>query len=156
MLEELKIPYEHKLLGVFSLSFQYVSTLVQRRKRCRTQEKRKGKRGERKKDLHQDTYLTFLYELIPNPPEFSDRKKTLYEKFYVNGRVPAIEDPNTGITLWESGAIVEYLQETYDEKNALTYTSLPEKFLVKQWLHFQVCVSICILFFGFGFGREVL
>ncbi|KAH9221351.1 glutathione S-transferase [Leptodontidium sp. 2 PMI_412] len=83
VLEELKIPYEHKLL------------------------------------------------------EFSDRKKTLYEKICVNGRVPAIEDPNTGITLWESGAIVEYLQETYDEKNALTYTSLPEKFLVKQWLHFQ-------------------
>ena len=27
----------------------------------------------------------------------------------VNGRVPAIEDPNTGVVIWESGAIVEYL-----------------------------------------------
>jgi glutathione S-transferase len=55
-----------------------------------------------------------------------------------NGRVPAIVDPNTNITLWESGAIIEYLQETYDKSNTFTFTSSPEKFLVKQWLHFQM------------------
>jgi glutathione S-transferase len=55
-----------------------------------------------------------------------------------HGRVPAIEDPNTGITLWESGAIVEYLVETYDTKHSLTYASSPEKYFVKQWLHFQI------------------
>lgn len=65
-------------------------------------------------------------------------KKPPFEKICINGRVPAIEDPNTGITLWESGAIIEYLQETYDKSNTLTYTSSPEKFLVKQWLHFQM------------------
>lgn len=65
-------------------------------------------------------------------------KKPEFEKINVNGRVPAIEDPNTGITLWESGAIIEYLVETYDKNNTLTYTSCPEKFLVKQWLHFQM------------------
>ncbi|KAG4437564.1 hypothetical protein IFR05_006951 [Cadophora sp. M221] len=70
--------------------------------------------------------------------EFPDLKKPPFEKICVNGRVPAIEDPNTGITLWESGAIVEYLQETYDMANTLTYTSSPEKYLVKQWLHFQM------------------
>jgi glutathione S-transferase len=64
--------------------------------------------------------------------------KPPYEKINVNGRVPAIEEPNTGITLWESGAITEYLQETYDKNNTSNYTCTPEKYLVKQWLHFQI------------------
>jgi len=66
-----------------------------------------------------------------------DLKKPPFEKININGRVPAIEDPNTGVTLWESGAIIEYLVETYDKSNSLTYTSSPEKYLAKQWLHFQ-------------------
>jgi len=55
-----------------------------------------------------------------------------------NGRVPAIEDPNTGVTLWESGAIVQYLIETYDKDQTLTYTSVPEKYQLNQWLAFQI------------------
>ncbi|KAI5921602.1 URE2 protein [Camillea tinctor] len=55
-----------------------------------------------------------------------------------NGRLPAIEDPNTGLTLWESGAIVEYLIETYDKEKLLTYDSFPEKYQLKQYLHFQM------------------
>ncbi|KAG0649291.1 Glutathione S-transferase [Hyphodiscus hymeniophilus] len=70
--------------------------------------------------------------------DFADLKKPPFEKVNINGRVPAIEDPNTGITLSESGAIIEYLQETYDKNNTLNYTSSPEKYLVKQWLHFQM------------------
>jgi len=55
-----------------------------------------------------------------------------------NGRVPAITDPNNdNITLWESGAIIEYLLATYDPSNSLTYTSSPNKFLTQSWLHFQ-------------------
>lgn len=52
--------------------------------------------------------------------------------------VPAIEDPNTGIVLWESGAIIEYLIDQYDTSAKLSFTSLPEKYHTKQWLHFQV------------------
>lgn len=71
--------------------------------------------------------------------EMADMKKEPFEKINPNGRVPAIEDPNTGITLWESGAIIEYLIETYDKSNKLSYgDKSPEKFLTKQWLHFQV------------------
>ena len=55
-----------------------------------------------------------------------------------NGRVPAIEDPNTGITLWESGAIVQYLIETYDKDQVLTYSTGPEKYYLNQWLMYQV------------------
>ncbi|KAF2395916.1 URE2 protein [Trichodelitschia bisporula] len=55
-----------------------------------------------------------------------------------NGRLPAIEDPNTGVKMFESGAICEYLVETYDTEGRLTYTTSPEKWLLKSWLHFQM------------------
>jgi glutathione S-transferase len=55
-----------------------------------------------------------------------------------NGRVPAIEDPNTGITLWESGAIMEYLIETYDKGHKLSYPTAAERWHCKQWLAFQI------------------
>ncbi|KAK3209061.1 hypothetical protein GRF29_69g581781, partial [Pseudopithomyces chartarum] len=32
-----------------------------------------------------------------------------------NGRVPALEDPNTSVTSWESGACLNYLLRTYDD-----------------------------------------
>lgn len=69
--------------------------------------------------------------------DFADLKKPPFEKINPNGRVPAIEDPNTNITLWESGAIFEYLIDTYDKANQLTYATFPEKYLLKQWLYFQ-------------------
>jgi glutathione S-transferase len=49
----------------------------------------------------------------------------------------AIEDPNTSLILWESGAIIQYLEEVYDKDRKLTYDSLNEKYLLNQWLHFQ-------------------
>lgn len=70
--------------------------------------------------------------------DLADLKKPPFEKININGRVPAIEDPNTGITLWESGAIIEYLVDRYDTESSLTFTTFPEKYLVKQWLFFQV------------------
>jgi glutathione S-transferase len=71
--------------------------------------------------------------------EFSDLKQEPFESLNPNGRVPAMEDPNTGITLFESGAIIEYLVETYDKENKLQpYTTAQEKYLSKSWLHFQM------------------
>lgn len=71
--------------------------------------------------------------------EMPEMKRPDFEKINPNGRVPAIEDPNTGIVLWESGAIVEYLCETYDKAQALSYgDKSPEKHLIRQWLYFQV------------------
>jgi glutathione S-transferase len=37
-----------------------------------------------------------------------------------NGRAPAIEDPNTGLVLWESGAILQYIIEQYDTQHVLS------------------------------------
>lgn len=66
-------------------------------------------------------------------------KKSAYEKVCINGRAPAIEDPNTNITLWESGAIIEYLVETYDKDLKISFTrGTPEYYHAKQWLYYQV------------------
>jgi glutathione S-transferase len=58
-----------------------------------------------------------------------------------NGRVPVIEDPNTGIRVWEPGAIVEDLVETYDKEAKLTYTTSPEKWSLRTGEHFQLSVQ---------------
>ncbi|KAL8950404.1 MAG: hypothetical protein Q9222_003562 [Ikaeria aurantiellina] len=36
-----------------------------------------------------------------------------------NGRVPALEDPNTGVVAWESAACIAYLLRVYDKTNIL-------------------------------------
>lgn len=60
-----------------------------------------------------------------------------FESINPNGRVPAIEDPNTGLTLWESGSIIQYLLETYDPSHKLSYASGKEKWDQNNWFHFQ-------------------
>jgi len=47
-------------------------------------------------------------------------------------------DPNTNIQIWESGAIILYLLDQYDSKKKLTYTTLPEKAALYQWIMFQM------------------
>jgi len=66
-------------------------------------------------------------------------KQEPYISLNPNGRVPTIEDPNTGLTVWESGAIVEYLIETYDTDSKLSYpkSSLREKTECRTWSYFQ-------------------
>lgn len=70
--------------------------------------------------------------------EFPDLKKEPFLTLNPNGRTPAMEDPNTGVTLWESGAIVDYLLDTYDKSNKLHSTKAPEKYQQWQWEHFQM------------------
>ncbi|KAJ5722683.1 hypothetical protein N7488_000718 [Penicillium malachiteum] len=79
--------------------------------------------------------IPYVTEIV----EFANMKKEPYESINPNGRVPAIEDPNTEITLWESGAILEYLVETYDKDHKISFvTGSQDYFLAKQWLHFQM------------------
>ncbi|KAF2489866.1 glutathione S-transferase [Lophium mytilinum] len=61
-----------------------------------------------------------------------------YELKNPNRKVPTIEDPNTGITLFESGAIIQYLIDTYDKTNKLVHTTLPQKYLTLSWLSLQM------------------
>ncbi|KAH8891517.1 glutathione S-transferase [Thozetella sp. PMI_491] len=73
-----------------------------------------------------------------HPMEFSEVKGEAYTKLNPNGRLPTIKDPNTGITLWESGAIILYLIDQYDKDALISYSSTPEKYLAQQWLAFQI------------------
>lgn len=71
--------------------------------------------------------------------EFSELKKQPFVNVNPNGRVPAIEDPNTETTLWESGAILEYLVDTYDKDHRISFPNgTKDYYLAKQWLHFQM------------------
>lgn len=80
--------------------------------------------------------LGLPYSAIPVP--LSDVKKPEYLAINPNGRLPSIHDPNTGITLWESGAILEYLIERYDTNHRLSFEpGTPESYHAKQWLFFQ-------------------
>ena len=42
-----------------------------------------------------------------------------YAQISPNGRVPAVQDPNTGVLVWESGAIINYLKRQYDTDRIL-------------------------------------
>ncbi|CAI7659269.1 unnamed protein product [Penicillium glandicola] len=42
-----------------------------------------------------------------------------YLKINENGRVPTVEDPNTGIVAWESGACMNYIRRVYDTGNRI-------------------------------------
>jgi glutathione S-transferase len=80
--------------------------------------------------------LGLSHEIIPFP--LSQVKTPEYVAINPNGRLPSIYDPNTDLTLWESGAIVEYLVEKYDTENKISYPrGSNEWFLTKQWLFFQ-------------------
>jgi glutathione S-transferase len=71
--------------------------------------------------------------------EFPEMKKPPFLSINPNGRVPAIVDPNTDVTLWESGAIIEYLVDMYDKDRKISFTPFSaEYYQAKQWLHFQM------------------
>lgn len=76
------------------------------------------------------------YDIVDIP--LTDIKKPEYTAVNPNGRLPSIYDPNTDITVWESGAIIEYLMEFYDQEHKLSFAPrTPESIHAKQWLYFQ-------------------
>jgi glutathione S-transferase len=80
--------------------------------------------------------LSLPHEIINLP--FNEVKGTKYTALNPNGRLPTIEDPNSDLTLWESGAIVEYLVDHYDKNHLISFpTGTREAYLAKQWSYFQ-------------------
>ena len=81
--------------------------------------------------------LGLPHDIIPT--QFSEVKNAEYTAINPNGRLPSIQDPNTGITIWESGAIIEYLIERYDTQHRLSFApGTPESYHAKQFLYYQV------------------
>ena len=85
------------------------------------------------------TLLELPFETVP--VGFANVKGPEYEAVNPNGRLPSIHDPNTDLTIWESGAIIEYLIERYDsqEPRKLSFTPRSaEAELARSFLHLQV------------------
>lgn len=57
-----------------------------------------------------------------------------------NGRVPALQDENTGVTSWESGAVMNYIRRVYDKQNVLGPRGKGEQDIVdfEKWEYFLV------------------
>lgn len=71
--------------------------------------------------------------------EVEDVKSEAFLKLNPNGRTPVVVDPNNdNFTLWESGAIIEYLVETYDALGTLNLEDRKSRCLLRQYLHFQM------------------
>ncbi|KAK2758379.1 glutathione S- transferase, nitrogen catabolite repression regulator [Arachnomyces sp. PD_36] len=71
--------------------------------------------------------------------KYENLKTPEYEKVNPNGRLPALYDPNTDITVWESGAILEYLAEQYDKENKFSFPNFTaDNYTAKTWLHYQM------------------
>lgn len=81
--------------------------------------------------------LNLNYEIVE--VSLKDTKTPEFVKINPNGRIPALEDPNTGITLWESGAIIEYVVDKYDVNKTLSFPAGSDEYwLAKQYLFFQM------------------
>lgn len=93
--------------------------------------------------------VTIVLEELGIPYEkivVSNPKEEWFVKINPNGRVPAIIDPNNdNLTLWESGAIVEYLVETYDKEGKLSVANTADKWHVRQYLQFQMSGQVSFL-----------
>ncbi|KAF5574320.1 theta class glutathione S-transferase [Fusarium pseudoanthophilum] len=84
--------------------------------------------------LCEELGLPYKTEIIP----LTEVKNPNYVAINPNGRLPSIQDPNKNLTLWESGAIIEYLTETYDKENKLSFKpGTAEAYHARQWLFFQ-------------------
>lgn len=79
--------------------------------------------------------LPFHAKRVP----FDSIKKPAYIALNPNGRLPTLHDPNRDITIWESGAIIQYLVSQYDKAHKLSFAPhTKEHHFTNQWLHFQM------------------
>lgn len=65
-------------------------------------------------------------------------KGPVFLKINENGRVPVLEDPNTGAVSWESGAVMNYLRRVYDQGNRIGPRGGDEQSVVdfEKWEYF--------------------
>ncbi|KAG9562501.1 glutathione S-transferase, partial [Aureobasidium melanogenum] len=81
-------------------------------------------------------YEIKLWEFGDNPE--NGLKGAKFLAINENGRVPALEDPNTGVVSWESGAVMNYIRRKYDTENKLGPQGKSEQDIVdfEKWEYF--------------------
>ncbi|KAH6659400.1 glutathione S-transferase [Truncatella angustata] len=81
-------------------------------------------------------YEIKLWEFGEDPENGVKGAKFL--KINENGRVPALEDPNTGVVSWESGAVMNYVRRRYDVEGTLGPRGKDEQSIVdfEKWEYF--------------------
>lgn len=78
--------------------------------------------------------LGLAYEIVPMQFSAASLRAPDYLKIHPVGRVPAIRDGD--LTLFESGAIVQYLLETYGDGRLEPAAGTRERAFYWQWFHF--------------------
>ncbi|KAG9663922.1 glutathione S-transferase, partial [Aureobasidium melanogenum] len=81
-------------------------------------------------------YEIKLWEFGDNPE--NGLKGAKFLAINENGRVPALEDPNSGVVSWESGAVMNYIRRKYDTENKLGPKGKSEQDIVDfdKWEYF--------------------
>lgn len=73
------------------------------------------------------------------------------KKIHPLGKSPVLQDGD--LIIAESGAIIEYLQETYDPQNTLKPTDPAERLQYRYWLHYAEGSLMPLLVMKLIFGR---
>ncbi|RMD50284.1 MAG: glutathione S-transferase family protein [Alphaproteobacteria bacterium] len=83
--------------------------------------------------------LELDFELVVHSFRRSLYRDDSYRRLSPAGRVPCLEDGE--VVLFETGAIAEYLTETYPEKGLGRLPGDPERWEYLQWLHFAETIA---------------
>jgi glutathione S-transferase len=76
------------------------------------------------------------YELVRLDFQKGEQKSPEYLKVNPNGAVPALQDGD--LTMWESGAICQYLADKFPDKRLAPPVGTPARGLYYQWIHYAM------------------
>ncbi|RVX67182.1 hypothetical protein B0A52_08616 [Exophiala mesophila] len=81
-------------------------------------------------------YIVKFWEFGDDPQ--NGVKGEAFLKINENGRVPALEDPRTGVVSWESGACMNYIRRVYDKDGKIgpVGTTEQDKVDFEKWEYF--------------------
>ncbi|KAF7291620.1 Glutathione S-transferase C-terminal-like protein [Mycena chlorophos] len=85
-------------------------------------------------ELKQVYGTQYEYQKIDLSDAKLEQKEPWFIKLNPNGRIPVIEDREAGFPVFETGAILAYLQQKYDVQNKFGFVGEREKSEVLQWM----------------------
>ena len=92
-------------------------------------------------EMLQVPYEVHVWEFGDDPK--NGVKGAAYLAINENGRLPTLQDPNTGVISWESAAVVSYLLRIYDKEAKLgPGPSEQEKVDFDKWTSFLISTLV--------------